>query len=401
MTNEHDITIGDHYRLKKQFDHCSVGVVWEAIDIRTGEDVAVKIIQQVIDGSSTHKAAFFEDVDKLMAIDSPGVVRVTDVLNDLPDGQVGFVMERLRGQDLGQLVSTLDLDEVLDIFISVATSLQRLHKAEIVHRNLKLSNIFCCTTKAGPPQAKLIGFGFASALGDHAIVSSTGTAVRHGPMAPESYWFSNKEKRPSLPSEDQWGFGVALYQTLGDGGGPFTAKGYNVINQIHHDLPAYLVMSPRLGAGPCPPVLWSILFRMLEKEPTERYENFHDVAEALRTSRTDLYGEAVLGEIRESLATEPKTAANPDLDGSDLQTVLEVGVPVREPLCLPVAAELTMEFDVAKTVPAPLVTPQPDVAKTVPAPLVTPRPSDWNRVLIAVCVAAVFGGGLLLGRLIT
>jgi Tol biopolymer transport system component len=187
-------------------------------------------------------------------------------------------MEYLEGQTLAERLATrgaLPLAQALEYAIHIADALAKAHRQGIVHRDLKPGNVML--TKEG---AKLLDFGLArltqasGATGASTTISATGTIVGTVPyMAPEQVQGQATDARTDL-----FAFGAVLYEML-TGKRAFAGESHaSVIAAIlERDPPPVSSLQPLT-----PPPLERLVTRCLAKDPDERWQSAHDLAQELR-----------------------------------------------------------------------------------------------------------------------
>jgi tetratricopeptide (TPR) repeat protein len=167
-----------------QIDRCvgsgGMGVVYRAVDRRSGAPVALKI---ALDGDDQHRARASVEAEALASLDHPAIVRL--IASGLgPDGRAYLAMEWLEGEDLaGRLArGPLSGKETAVLGARVAEGLASAHAAGVVHRDLKPSNLFLPGGEIA--QVKLLDFGIAR-LGQRRLTRSGVLIGTPGYMAPE------------------------------------------------------------------------------------------------------------------------------------------------------------------------------------------------------------------------
>src|SRR5262249_30188138 len=167
--------------------------------------------------------------------------------------------------------SPIPLPEALALAIQVARGLSAAHAANIVHRDVKPSNIII--TKSG--MAKIVDFGLARIVASASAtqtISATGTLPY---MAPEQILGESVDQR-----SDVWALGVMLVQMI-TGHHPFVrpstaAMTFAILNQ------------PPGALDLVPAPLNSILYRALAKKPEHRYANAAEMLSELEASRQEV-----------------------------------------------------------------------------------------------------------------
>jgi tetratricopeptide (TPR) repeat protein len=134
-----------------------MGEVYRARDHQTGELVAVKLLHRK--AAREEAARFRREVQVLADLRHPGIVAYVDH-GTWTDGRPYFAMEWLEGEDLGQLARRQPpgMTDAVEVVRRVAQGMAAIHARGVVHRDLKLTNIFVPqgNLKKG---VKLIDFG--------------------------------------------------------------------------------------------------------------------------------------------------------------------------------------------------------------------------------------------------
>ena len=161
------------------------GTVYRAIDLRDGQEVAVKEVNLAIYDEERRKR-IVELVRNEYAVavtlsEHPGIAKVRGLLSD-PDGKLYIVQDLIKGTTLTKLYQPEPVPaKILPLLIDVADLLAMIHANHIVHRDLKPDNVMV-RRGAKREEAVLIDFGIALLDGQHDTLKHFGTA---GYMAPE------------------------------------------------------------------------------------------------------------------------------------------------------------------------------------------------------------------------
>jgi hypothetical protein len=209
-------TLAGRYRLNAEIGRGGLGVVWEACDDLLQRDVAVKELRFPPDLSDDERARLAErtlrDAQAVAVVDTPSAVRVFDVVED--DGRPWVVMEMVRGKSLTELIverETLPPAEAARIGLVILDALECAHRAGLVHRDVKPSNVI--VTDEG--RIALGDFGIATVDAD----PDDGTGVIVGSplyLAPECVAGAE-----ATPASDLWALGATLWTAV-EGAPPAT-----------------------------------------------------------------------------------------------------------------------------------------------------------------------------------
>ena len=174
------LTFNHRYRAVAPLSAGAMGAVYRAIDLETGQEVALK--QST---NPAHDARFEAEARLLSMLRHPRVVRVLDHFT-APSGQF-IVMELVRGIELAELLKSrgspgLPVEQCIAYVQQTCEGLQYVHDQQIVHRDVKPQNLIL-----GDKGVVLVDFGIARQIGDEDLDEGTvgiGTARF---MAPEVF----------------------------------------------------------------------------------------------------------------------------------------------------------------------------------------------------------------------
>ena len=181
-------TIGDH-TLVKRIGEGAMGTVFEGVHSLIGKRVAIKVLKHGTDEGQLASKRLLEEARAANAIQHRGIVDIYDV-GLLPDGRPYLVMELLLGRSLHDEVRRakggLPLKMVVHVLTGVLEALAAAHRAGVVHRDLKASNVFLVEQPSGLPLVKLVDFGIARRAGRSEVLTMPSMTVGSmGFMAPE------------------------------------------------------------------------------------------------------------------------------------------------------------------------------------------------------------------------
>ncbi|HEY8079824.1 MAG TPA: serine/threonine-protein kinase [Labilithrix sp.] len=217
--------LGGKYKIGKKIGSGGIGVVYAAEHNTLGHEVAVKVLRGAAARDGGEIARLRREAYIQVNIDSSNVCRVHD-LDQMPDGSMYVVMERLHGRSLADKLSREHIVApgfAIPVFIGVCRALGAAHKKGVVHRDLKPGNIFLCDE--GTP--KVLDFGMSKLTTAESLTQAGYTLGTPEYMAPEQCIGANV-----VPQTDLYAFGVLMYEAL-TGELPITAQSRRELLDLH------------------------------------------------------------------------------------------------------------------------------------------------------------------------
>lgn len=260
------------YVLRRKIGQGGFGAVFEAEHESIGQRAAIKVLDPRRSGERKTTERFLNEARATGIIRHPGLVKVYDYQRTSED-LVCLVMEFLEGESLEKCLARLRQSQermpvarAVEIVRQVASALQAVHAADIVHCDLKPDNIFLVPDPAVPggERAKLLDFGIAKFLTQSAGQATTTDLILGSPryMAPEQC-----EGREELSSKaDVYALGIVLYELLA-GERPFNALSPSALLRQHLSMkpPPLRERAPRVSED-----LAALVHDMLEKDAAAR-----------------------------------------------------------------------------------------------------------------------------------
>ncbi|SDF22140.1 serine/threonine protein kinase [Blastococcus aurantiacus] len=248
--------LGSRYVLERQLGSGAMGQVWAAVDQRTGEEVAAKLLRPEFARDPEILTRFVQERSILLDLVHPNVVRVRDLVIEGDD--LAIVMDLVRGADLRarlRAAGTLPVGEAVRIAADVLEALATAHTRGVLHRDVKPDNVLL--TDAEPPAVLLSDFSIAR-LAQETTVRMTGVLGTPDYMAPEIFTAETVSA-----ASDVYGAGIVLYELLA-GRPPFAGggTGYAVANRHVTAEP------PPIEGLPAP--VDAVLQGLLAKDPARR-----------------------------------------------------------------------------------------------------------------------------------
>ncbi len=272
--------IAGKFRVERVLGQGNMGVVVLATHLQLDQQVALKFLLPSSLAQAEVEARFAQEARAAAKIKSEHVVRVLDV-STLDSGEPYIVMEYLEGTDLARQLARrgpMPVPEAVATVLQICEALAEAHAAGIVHRDLKLSNLFVASYPDGQPCIKILDFGISkfSIPGSDPDLSMTDTAAVMGSplyMSPEQM----RSTRNVDGRSDIWALGVILYELV-SGRVPFDAQTMPLLcSMVLQDEP------PPLGARvrELPRGFEAVVMRCLAKDRNQRFQSVPELAVAL------------------------------------------------------------------------------------------------------------------------
>jgi serine/threonine-protein kinase len=258
------------YELLDELGRGAMGIVYRAKDRELEEVVALKILPDNLSNNPEAVRRFRVEARNARRLAHPNIVRIHDIGEEM--GRKYISMELVEGTDLKRRIRTkgrLSLKDALEYSIRVSDALAYAHRLGIVHRDIKPANVMI--TKKN--EVKITDFGIAK------VMDSTGEGTLAGAVIGTPLYMS-PEQVEGVPVDhraDIYSFGVMLYEFV-SGKPPFT-EGDLAYQHIHR---------PPDPIEDCPPELWSVIEKCLQKRREDRFTTADEVLEELKQVATGM-----------------------------------------------------------------------------------------------------------------
>jgi serine/threonine-protein kinase len=333
------------YRLEELLGRGGMGEVHRAYDTVKQRTVALKRLHPHLADDRQFTARFRREAQVAARLSEPHIIPIHD-FGEI-DGRLFIDMRIVEGTDLDKLLAStgpLSATRAVGIVSQVAAALAAAHKAQLIHRDVKPSNVMLVNARHQPGDdhqdyAYLVDFGIAHA---GAATSMTGTGVTVGTlayMAPEQFLGREVDHRVDIYS-----LGCVLYQIL-TGQLPFPGEAAAALMYGHLNTPP---PAPSQLRPDLPDALDRVVTRALAKDPDERYPTATEFATDARR--------AVTNSLRVAITPPPTTTQPPTVD---------------EPAVADSSVTPTRSEDLGEPTPPPPTERAPTAAIATPEPPVT------------------------------
>ncbi|MCQ3929963.1 MAG: hypothetical protein DPW16_05855 [Chloroflexi bacterium] len=315
-------TVGP-YTVIEQLGQGGMATVYKAFHANLSRYVAIKVLHVAFSSDEGFQERFRREAQIVGRLDHPHIVPIFDYA--MQENQPYLVMKFIEGQTLKQdlRAERLTLQEVTRIMTAVADALDYAHRNDVLHRDVKPSNII--VDRDGVPY--LTDFGLAR------IASSGESTLSQDMMLGTPQYISPEQaqgRRDLGPSTDIYSLGVVLYELV-VGRVPFTADTpYAIIHDhIYKSLPLPSRVNPAV-----PESVERVLLKALAKNPEDRYRTAGEMIQAFKAAvaegrMSELSRQMVRPEaFAESNYVTAPSYAPPGYTGQPIPQMMSTPVPI-------------------------------------------------------------------------
>ena len=199
------------YRILRLLGEGGMGVVYlaERDDGDAHQLVALKLLASAGPHGARLAQRMVEERRILASLQHPNIAHLLDG-GSTGNGQPFIALEYVEGERIDRWCQArgLPLRERVALFLKVCAAVEHAHQRLVIHRDLKPANIL--VTDEGEP--KLLDFGIARLIEEHAPAEPTGTAQRALTLAYASP--EHVAGKPLTTATDVWSLGIVLYELL-------------------------------------------------------------------------------------------------------------------------------------------------------------------------------------------
>lgn len=378
------------FRIEREIGRGGMGVVYAASHLTMRKKVAFKVLNEETAADDECVARFLRETRVAAKLISPHAVRVFDV-GRLQSGAPYMVMELLEGQDLERALDVdgvFDVPRALDTIAQACDAIGEAHLVGIVHRDIKLANLFLADA-APHPIVKVLDFGLAK--GGTAIGAESSLTHAEALMGTPHYMPPEQlaSSRDVDARADVWSLGVALYRLL--------TKRYP-FNGAHFAALAARILAgapapPSQHRPDLPPAIDRLVMTCLARDPKDRYADANELAKAIAKAQSPQEpitkpvsaptAAAKIGDHTLTLPAYPSPAA-------------QVAAPVAIAAAPPLALDATMP---AAPIPERISTvplhPRPGAVATAKTRAIPAERPMWPYVLIVSVIGIGVAGAVL------
>ncbi len=261
-----------HFEIEREAGRGGMGVVYAARDLKLGRRVALKVLLPELAADPTYEAEFLKEARAAAGFSHPNIVTVYEA--GRWRGRLFIAMELVDGRTLEGLIRSGEgfaTRRAFEIGVQVASALEAVHAAGMVHGDLKPGNLML----GSDARVKVLDFGLARPSSrppgsDRGDLDFSAT-LHYAP--PELLTKGRTDERG-----DVYALGLVLYETLA--------------GQIAFQAESQFAMMMRIAEGKLPRPLSEVpgvgpraaatVGRMMAVNPEDRFPSMKEAAAALR-----------------------------------------------------------------------------------------------------------------------
>ncbi len=271
------------YRVERVLGSGGMGYVVAARHLQLDQLVALKLLRRDNPGIDEAEATsrFLREAKAVVRLRNEHIAKVFDV-GTLETGEPFIVMEYLDGCDLSALAKQrgqLPVSEAVEYVLQACEALGEAHSLGIVHRDVKLANLFVTQGHAGSALVKVLDFGI-SKVNPFGATGSDQDMTRSASMLGSPRFMSPEQMRDPRAVDarsDLWSLGIVLYRLVA-GVAPFEGDTLGrLLSMVMHENPALL----SAVRGDLPSGFSELVQRCMEKQPDARFANVAELAYGL------------------------------------------------------------------------------------------------------------------------
>ncbi|MDF9717443.1 serine/threonine-protein kinase, partial [Nocardioides sp. ChNu-99] len=259
------------YRVTDQIGQGGMGVVYAAEQAGLGRTVALKVLAPQYAAQGDYQERFVREASVLARLDSVHIIHIYD--HGEQDGCLYIATQYVTGGDLGQAIKQgegMPVREAAEIVAQTAGGLHDAHKAGVIHRDVKPSNVLL-RDRSDDLHAYLCDFGIAQG-GQPGLTVAGSVAGTMGYMAPERC-----RGEAATPASDIYALGCVLWTALA-GRPPYHGTDVEVgLAHLSEPVPQFVEGDPMAR------IVNAVLRRSMAKDPAARYPDAASMRRDLRT----------------------------------------------------------------------------------------------------------------------
>lgn len=275
-----------NYKILREIGRGGMGILYLVEHALTARQEVIKVIHPDLIGRLDVRERFLREIQNAAKLNHPNVVQTLSAFEE--GDTIGLVMEHVPGVTLSELVKKsgpLPVLQALEVCLQAASALQHADECGMVHRDIKPSNMIV-DDSGTRLNLKLLDFGLAKSTSE--LATATDMTVAGSVLGTPDYMSPEQAINPSQADirADIYSLGCTFYFML-VGHPPFQGSTALAILNEHQKgfTPSLEVRHPIL-----PPVILSLLKRMITSRSADRFQSPTEVIKALQYAQDVLLG---------------------------------------------------------------------------------------------------------------
>lgn len=273
--------LDERFEVIEELGAGGMGRVFKVRDHTLDKLLAIKVLKQDLANDATALKRFEKEAEAAAALSHPNLISIYNH-GTTAEGESYLVMDYLEGPSLAEVIEKkekLGTERLLDIFIQICDGLAHAHKAGVIHRDVKPTNIILTKSDSGKDLVKIVDFGIARVM--DASVRETHDLTQTGEVFGSPQYMSPEQCLGLLLREqsDIYSLGCTLYETI-TGNPPFAGSNpiQLVVKHINDDVEGF---SREHLDSKQKKQLETVTLKCLAKEMDDRYGSVETLKEDL------------------------------------------------------------------------------------------------------------------------
>jgi serine/threonine protein kinase len=285
------------YRITEQIGEGGMATVFKAFQPGLNRDIALKVLPPHFAKQTDFTERFVREAQAIGNQHHPNILPVYDSGQDKGYSYIAMRYIPNATTLAHEMNSPLKTERIGEVSNHIAGALDHAHKAGIIHRDVKPSNVLL-----DGQWALLSDFGLAKMVEGSSELTGTGVGMgTPAYMSPEQGMGKKVDHRTDI-----YALGIILYEML-TGIVPHRAETpiATVMKRINEPLPLPRTLNPNISEA-----VERVLLKALAVEPADRFESTGELASALKAA----FGpnsDQVLTEVSPTIVSPQKTASSP------------------------------------------------------------------------------------------
>lgn len=304
----------DRFQITEVLGGGGMGMVYRATHLMMQRSVAIKILHTKMLGNADALKRFKVEAHAASNFSHPNILNVHDfgVSNS---GQPYMVMDFLEGINLTALLDAekyVPPARAINMFLQISSALAHAHSKDIIHRDVKPSNIMLVDFEGRRDFVKLVDFGIAKVLNPSTPEAEnlTRTGEVFGSplyMSPEQCQGKKLDARADIYSLGAVMYRVVTGKPIFESSDPLET----MFRQVSEMPAAFAKACPDLSI---PVKLESVIFKCLAKDREHRYQSMNDLRVDLEAAAAEIKAQTKTIVSANTIALEPQAEAASDLN---------------------------------------------------------------------------------------